>query len=132
MESFDIQTRIRYSETDQMGVVYHGNYAAFLEIGRTEWMRKKGLSYKELEQNGVMLPVVSLTMNYKKPACYDDLITIKTFFKSQTGAKIEFDYEIYNEKGDLLTTAYSLLVFVNKETGRPMAPPTYVSEKINV
>lgn len=132
MESFDIQTRIRYSETDQMGVVYHGNYAAFLEIGRTEWMRKKGLSYKELEQNGVMLPVVSLTMNYKKPACYDDLITIKTFFKSQTGAKIEFDYEIYNEKGDLLTTAYSLLAFVNKETGRPMAPPTYVSEKINV
>lgn len=130
MKSFDIQTRIRYSETDQMGVVYHGNYAAFLEIGRTEWLRKKGLSYKELEKNGVMLPVVSLTMNYKKPALYDDLITIKTFFKSQSGAKIEFEYEIFNENGELLTTAYSLLVFVNKNTGRPMSPPDYVKNKI--
>jgi len=123
-------TRIRYAETDQMGVVYHGNYAVFLEMGRVEWLRNIGISYKWMEENGIMLPVVSLTMNYKKPAKYDDLITIKTIFKKQTSVRIEFDYEIYNEEGELLTTGYSMLVFVNMKTGRPTAPPDYLIEKL--
>ena len=131
MREFQFQVRVRYAETDQMAVVYHGNYAQYFEMGRVEWLRNMGISYNWMEDNGVMLPVVSLTMNYKKPARYDDLLTVKTILKSQTSVKIEFDYEIYNEENELLTTGYSMLVFVNMKTGRPMLPPTYVLEKIN-
>ncbi|WP_296149331.1 thioesterase family protein [uncultured Flavobacterium sp.] len=130
MREFEFKVRVRYAETDQMGVVYHGNYAQYFEMGRVEWLRNLGLSYKFMEENGIMLPVVSLTMNYKKPARYDDLILVKTIFKSQTSVKIEFDYEIFNEKEELLTTGTSMLVFVDMKTGRPTLPPTYVSEKL--
>ena len=131
MKIHEFNVRVRYSETDQMGVVYHGNYAQYFEMGRVEWLRNMGVSYKWMEENGVMLPVVSLTMNYKKPARYDDLITVKTIFKSQTSVKIEFDYEIYNEQKELLTIAHSVLVFVDMKTGRPMLPPDYVKAKIS-
>ena len=131
MKDYEFSVRVRYAETDQMGVVYHGNYAQYFEMGRVEWLRNLGISYKWMEENGVMLPVVSLQMNYKKPARYDDLLRIKTILKSQTSVKIEFDYEIYNEQNDLLTTGYSMLVFVDMKTGRPMVPPSYVTEKIN-
>ena len=130
MREYQFQVRVRYAETDQMGVVYHGNYAQYFEMGRVEWLRNMGVSYKWMEENGVMLPVVSLSMNFKKPARYDDLLTVKTILKSQTSVKIEFDYEIYNENGELLTTGYSMLVFVDRNTGRPILPPDYVSEKI--
>ncbi|MEY2738529.1 MAG: hypothetical protein RL259_438 [Bacteroidota bacterium] len=130
MKEYQFQVRVRYAETDQMGVVYHGNYAQYFEMGRVEWLRNMGVSYKWMEENGVMLPVVSLSMNYKKPARYDDLLTVKTILKSQTSVKIEFDYEIYNENSELLTTGYSMLVFVDMKTGRPILPPDYVSEKI--
>jgi acyl-CoA thioester hydrolase len=126
-----MQIRVRYSETDQMRVVYHGNYAQYFEIGRVEWLRDRGISYKWMEENGVMLPVVSLTMNYKKPARYDELLTLKTIMKNLSSVKIEFDYELYNEKEELLTTGNSILVFVDMKTGRPMAPPEYVSELLN-
>ena len=131
MKIHEFNVRVRYSETDQMGVVYHGNYAQYFEMGRVEWLRNMGVSYKWMEENGVMLPVVSLTMNYKKPARYDDLITVKTIFKSQTSVKIEFDYEIYNEQKELLTIAHSVLVFVDMKTGRPMFPPDYIKAKIS-
>lgn len=130
MKTHEFNVRVRYSETDQMGVVYHGNYAQYFEMGRVEWLRNIGIYYKWMEENGVMLPVVSLNINYKKPARYDDLLTVKTIFKSQTSAKIEFDYEIYNEQNELLTIGSSILVFVNMKTGRPMAAPEYVKEKI--
>lgn len=130
MKEHQFSVRVRYAETDQMGVVYHGNYAQYFEMGRVEWLRNLGVSYKWMEENGIMLPVVSLTMNYKKPARYDDLLTVKTLFKSQTSVKIEFDYEIYNEEGELLTTGYSMLVFVDMKNGKPTIPPTYVIEKL--
>ncbi len=130
MKEYQFQVRVRYAETDQMGVVYHGNYAQYFEMGRVEWLRNMGVSYKWMEENGVMLPVVSLSMNYKKPARYDDLLTVKTILKNQTSVKIEFDYEIYNENGELLTTGYSMLVFVDMKSGRPILPPDYVLEKI--
>ena len=130
MREFEFKVRVRYAETDQMAVVYHGNYAQYFEMGRVEWLRNLGLSYKWMEENGIMLPVVSLTMNYKKPARYDDLIRVKTIFKSQTSVKIEFDYEIFNEKDELLTTGTSMLVFVDMKTGRPTLPPKYISEKL--
>ncbi|MFM9824702.1 acyl-CoA thioesterase [Flavobacterium sp.] len=128
MEIHQVQIRVRYSETDQMQVVYHGNYAQYFEIGRVEWLRNKGISYKWMEDNGIMLPVVSLTMNYKKPARYDELLTLKTIFKILSTVKIEFDYELYNDKGELLTTGNSILVFVDMKSGRPIAPPAYISE----
>ncbi len=128
MEYHQTQIRVRYSETDQMGVVYHGNYAQYFEIGRVEWLRNKGISYKWMEDNGIMLPVVSLTMNYKKPARYDELLTLKTILKKLSSVKIEFDYELYNEVGELLTIANSILVFVDMKSGRPIAPPTYISK----
>lgn len=131
MKYFDISVRVRYAETDQMGVVYHGNYAPYFEMGRVEWLRDLGLSYKVMEEQGVMLPVVSLTMNYKRPARYDDNLKVRTIFKSLNGVKIEFDYEIYNEKEELLTNGYSMLVFVDMKTGKPTLPPQYVLEILN-
>lgn len=130
MKEHEFNVRVRYSETDQMGVVYHGNYAQYFEMGRVEWLRNLGVSYKWMEENGIMLPVVSLNINYKKPARYDDLLTVKTIFKSQTSVKIEFDYEIYNENKELLTIASSILVFVDMKTSRPTLPPDYVNEKL--
>lgn len=131
MNYHQIEIRVRYSETDQMRVVYHGNYAQYFEVGRVEWLRNKGVSYKWMEKNGIMLPVVSLTMNYKKPARYDELLRLKTILKKQTSVKIEFDYELYNEKDELLTTGNSVLVFVDMKTGRPIAPPLYLLELLN-
>lgn len=130
MKTHEIQLRVRYSETDQMGVVYHGNYLPYFEIGRVEWLRHYGVSYKWMEENGVGLPIATLTLNYKKPARYDELLTVRTTFRSQSSVKIDFDCEILNEQGQLLTTLYIMLVFVNFATGKPMAPPDYIREII--
>lgn len=130
MREHQISIRVRYAETDQMGVVYHGNYAQYFELGRVEWLRNLGLSYKTMEEHGTMLPVVSLQMDYKKPARYDDLLNVKTILKSQTSVKIEFAYEIRNEADELLTTGHSVLVFVDIKSGRPTAPPEYFLERI--
>ena len=128
MKNHQIQLRVRYSETDQMGVVYHGNYIPYFEMGRVEWLRNKGVSYKSMEESGIALPIVSMNINYKKSARYDDLLTVRTVFKSQSSVKIEFDCEIYNEFEELLTTAQFILVFVSLKTGRPTAPPDYILE----
>jgi len=127
MQEDTVQIRVRYSETDQMGVVYHGSYIPFFEIGRVEWLRNKGISYKTLEERGVALPIVSMSINYKKPARYDDLLNVKTRLKNQTSVKIEFDCEITNEQNELLTTGHFILVFVDIKTGRPMLPPDYIN-----
>lgn len=128
MKEHQVQLRVRYSETDQMGVVYHGSYIPYFEIGRVEWLRNKGISYKELEESGIALPIVSMTINYKKPARYDDLLTVITTFKRQSSVKIEFDCEIRNEANELLTTAHFILVFVDVNLGKPIAPPKHILE----
>ena len=130
MNEHTSQIRVRYSETDQMGVVYHGNYLPYFEIGRVEWLRNKGISYKSLEDNNIGLPIASLTLNYKKPARYDDLLLVKTKLKSHNGVKVEFDCEICNDNNELLTTASFLLVFIDLKTGRPKLPPKYVLDVI--
>ncbi|WP_341214820.1 thioesterase family protein [uncultured Wocania sp.] len=132
MKFDEIQIRVRYGETDQMGVVYHGNYALYLEMGRIEWLRKQGISYKTMEENGIMLPVVSLSINYKKSACYDDVINVKTQLKKAPTAKIEFEYEITDEKGEILTTAETTLVFIDMKTNRPIRAPEYILEAIKL
>ena len=121
-----IQIRVRYGETDQMGVVYHGNYALYLEAGRIEWLRKLGISYKSMEENGIMLPVVSMNINYKKSAGYDDVINVKTQLKNIPTAKIEFEYEITNENGEIITIANTTLVFIDMKTNRPVRAPQYI------
>lgn len=130
MHKFEISFRIRYSETDQMGVVYHGNYLPFLEMGRVEWLRSLGISYKSMEENGIMLPVIFLQINYKKSAVYDDLITVVTRLKKKPTVKIEFDYNIYNEKGDLLVEANTILAFLDIETKKPIRCPDYILNKL--
>jgi acyl-CoA thioester hydrolase len=130
MSSDKIQFRVRYGETDQMGFVYYGNYAQYFEMGRTEWLRKLGITYKKMEETGIMLPVMNLNINYLKPAKYDDLLTLKTTLIKMPSAKIEFSYEVFNEENELLTTANTTLVFVNMETNKPTRAPEYVLEKL--
>lgn len=125
-----IKIRVRYSETDQMQFVYYGNYAQYFEIGRTEWLRKFGITYKSMEESGIMLPVISLNTNFHKPGKYDDLLTIKTTLIKIPTAKIEFEYEIKNEAGELLTTGNTALVFVDMKTNKPTRIPDYILSKI--
>ena len=122
--------RVRYGETDQMGYVYYGNYAQFFEIGRVEWLRNLGVSYKSLEESNIMLPVLNLNVNFLKPAKYDDLLTIVTFLKKKPLVKIEFDFEIYNEKKVLLTTGYTSLVFIDMKKNKPTKAPKDLLDKI--
>ncbi|MEM6515421.1 MAG: thioesterase family protein [Bacteroidota bacterium] len=126
-----LQFRVRYGETDQMGVVYHGNYAQYFEMGRTEWLRKFGFSYKQMEDDGIMLPVVSLEINYHKSAKYDDLLKVKTEVLKKPTVRIEFQYEIFNENDEILTTGNSVLVFFDKSRNRPTRCPDYLLEKMD-
>lgn len=125
------QLRVRYAETDQMGVVYHANYLNYFEVGRVEWLRNKGLPYKKLEEEGIGLPIVNINISYKKSAKYDDLLTIKTTLKSFEGVKVYFDCEIRNENDQLLTTAEFLLIFINLKTLKPCAPPHKIANILN-
>lgn len=115
--------RVRYGETDQMGYCYYGNYAQYFEVARVESLRELGVSYKELEDRGVMLPVSELSVKYKFPAKYDDLLTIEATITELTGARIFFDYTIVNEENTLIATAKTTLVFVAKTSMKPISPP---------
>ncbi|WP_350285533.1 thioesterase family protein [uncultured Croceitalea sp.] len=130
MDFHKFSFRVRYSETDQMGVVYHGNYAQYLEMGRVEWLRSLGVSYKSLEDGGIILPVIHLQIDYKKSAIYDDLITVETILKKQPMVKIEFDYKVYRENGELLATANTVLAFMDKKTNKPIKCPEFILQKI--
>lgn len=121
------QIRVRYAETDQMGYVYYGNYATYYEVGRVESLRSLGLSYKELEEIGVMMPVLENKSKYIAPAKYDELLTVKTTIKKKPGIRILFHYEIYNETDKLIHIGETLLVFVNMKSGRPCEPPEIMS-----
>ena len=120
MKKFSTNIRVRYGETDQMGVVYHGNYASYFEIARTEWLRNLGVTYKELENKGIMLPVISLFFNFIKSAKYDDVLTITVILKKKPLVKIEFDYEIYNQKKEKISTGNSVLAFMDMKTNKPL------------
>ena len=122
--------RVRYGETDQMGYVYYGNYAQFFEVGRVEWLRALGVSYKSLEESGIMLPVIQLNINYMKPAKYDDLLTITTIMTKKPLVKIEFDFEVHNENNDLLTTGFTSLVFMDMKKNKPIKAPEYLLDQI--
>lgn len=130
MATNEITFRIRYGETDQMGVVYHGNYPQFLEMGRISWLRSLDLSYKEMEANGVMLPVVGLEMKFIKPALFDDLVTVRTSLKKLPMVRIEFDYELRNQNEEILLTANTVLAFMDSSKKRPIKCPDYILKKL--
>lgn len=123
--------RVRYGETDQMGVVYHGNYAHYFEIGRTEFLRELGVTYKSMENSGTMLPVIALECNFKKSAFYDDVLTITTVIKKKPMVKIEFEYEITNQHHELITTGSTILAFIDIQSKKPKACPKNLLKQLN-
>lgn len=131
MHNSELSLRVRYGETDQMGVVYHGNYPQYLEMGRVEWLRSLGISYKDMEESGLKLPVISLSIRYKKPAFYDDVLTVLTSLVKPPQVKIEFDYKIVNAEGDILAEANTVLAFMEIARNKPVKCPDYLLEKLN-
>ncbi len=125
--------RVRYAETDRMDVVYYGNYAMYFEVGRVEAIRNLGISYKALEEMGIILPVVELNIKYLRPAKYDDLITIKSQIKElPQDHVIIFDQEVYNESGKLLTIGQVKLYFMDATMGKRAEMPAILKEKLAV
>ena len=130
MYQHESKVRVRYAETDQMGYVYYGNYAQYYEIGRVELIRSLGFSYKDLEDQGIMLPVLDFKIRYIRPAFYDDELTIITTVKNMPSTRITFHFECKNAAGDLLNFGEVVLVFVNKSTGKPCAPSEEIVQRL--
>lgn len=128
----ETQIRVRYSETDRMNYVYYGNYAAYFEVARVEALRSLGITYKKMEEDGLMLPVLEYSIKYFKPAFYDDLLEIKTVIPKLPEARIYFEYETYNESGLLINKASTTLVFINAKNNKPTAAPEYLLEKMRM
>jgi acyl-CoA thioester hydrolase len=125
-----IPLRIRYGETDQMGYAHHGNYAQYFEMGRMELLRDIGISYKKMEEEGIILPVYSMNTRYIKPARFDNVLTLRTILRKTPTARIIFDYEIYNSDNELITTAETVLIFVDTSKNRPIKIPENLLTKI--
>ncbi|MCU0417776.1 MAG: acyl-CoA thioesterase [Cytophagaceae bacterium] len=120
-----VQVRVRYAETDQMGYVYYGNYATYFEVARVETFRHLGCSYKSMEAQGILMPVLDFKTKFIKPARYDDVLSIKVIIKEKPGVRITFNYEVYNEHNVLLNLAETTLVFINDQF-KPTLPPDSV------
>jgi len=124
----ETKIRVRYGETDQIGFVYYGNYPEYYEVGRTEALRQLGTSYKQLEDEGILMPVIKMNVRYIKPGRYDDLLTIKTIVKEVPRTRMEFVYEIYNESGELINVGETTLIFLSKERNKPVVCPEWLAE----
>jgi acyl-CoA thioester hydrolase len=125
---FENKLRVRYAETDRMGYCYYGNFAAYFEVARVEALRSLGISYKKLEDDGIILPVLDYQIKYFKPAFYDEELRIETTIDQVKGVRILFSYKTFNEKNEQLNQASSTLVFVDFETKKPLSPPAYLLE----
>jgi acyl-CoA thioester hydrolase len=130
MYKTEIQLRVRYAETDRMGYVYYGNYATYFEVARVESLRNLGFTYKAMEDNGFVLPVLDYSIKYFKPAYYDDLLTIFTTIIKPPAARLFFEYETYNEKNELLNKASTTLVFISRHNMKPCVAPEYFVESM--
>jgi len=123
--------KVRYVETDQMGVVHHSNYAQYYELARTECFEAcSGMTYETMEAEGVMLPILELQSKFLKPALYNQVLTIKSIVKELPTVRLNVEYEIYNEEDQLINTGKTVLVFVNKETRRPCQPPANFMQNV--
>jgi acyl-CoA thioester hydrolase len=127
MYQHEVQVRVRYSETDKMGFVYYGNYAAYYEVARVEAFRAIGFSYKKMEDEGIGMPVLSMNIKYHGPAKYDDLLTIKVSIPNEPRARIKFFYEVTNPEGKLINSSETELAFMNMKTGKPARIPKELS-----
>jgi acyl-CoA thioester hydrolase len=123
MYTTEIKIRVRYGETDRMGYAYYGNYAEYFEVARVEALRNLGFSYRKIEDEGIILPVLSYSAKFIKPNFYDDEMRIKVVVKELPQARIRFDYEVFNEKNELTTIADTTLVFISRKTNKPCAAP---------
>jgi acyl-CoA thioester hydrolase len=127
----ETQIRVRYAETDQMGVVYHSNYFLYFESARAESIRQLGFTYAGMEKMGMIMPVVDVHCRYLRPALYDDLLTIKTMLKElPVHHKIEFHHEVYNEKDELLAVGKIILYFMEAKTMKRTTMPAPLLEKL--
>ena len=131
MYKSETQIRVRYAETDQMGYVYYGNYAAYYEVARVESLRQLGLSYKDLEADGIIMPVLENYSKYIAPGRYDELLTVKTIIKKWPGVKIVFNYEIYNEADELINKGETKLAFIDTASGIPCRMPDDMAEAMS-
>lgn len=122
--------RVRYAETDQMGIVHHANYPVYYEMGRTEMFRNIGLPYDEMERRGIILPLIDLHCNYKRSAYYDQELTLITQLRELPSIKIRFDYIIKNSEGEILNEGYTTLVFMDSERRRPIRVPADIEEEL--
>src|SRR6476661_2561898 len=122
MYSHETKIRVRYGETDQMGYMYYGNYAEYYEVGRVEMLRSLGMTYRSMEESGIMMPVLDMKCKYIKPARYDEEITVKVILPKKPGIRIHFQYELSNEQQELIHIGETTLVFVNMETKKPCSP----------
>ena len=131
MYTHKTKLRVRYGETDQMKYAYYGVYAQYFEVGRVELLRSLGITYKELEELGFALPVVNYNINYKKPAFYDDEITVVTLLSENPSSKLIFNYECFNANKELLNIGSVTLIFVNSKTKKVCSPPKVFLKKLN-
>ena len=122
--------RVRYAETDPMKYVYYGNYATYLEVARVELFRTLGISYDEIESQGIWLPVSEYNIKYLKPALYDEVLEIHTFIKKIPGVRVEFEYEIYNSSKQKITEAKTTLFFLDSKTNKIVKCPSFLMELI--
>ena len=131
MYTHETQVRVRYAETDKMGFVYYGNYPAYYEVARIEGFRALGFLYKEMEDAGVGMPVLTMNIQYHGPARFDDLLTVKLLIPEMPRARMKFLYEIRNEEGKLVNTGETILAFMNMETGRSVKMPERMEKSIS-
>lgn len=124
--STDIE--VRYAETDMMGIVHHASYLPWLEIARGNLLKERGISYAMLEESGILLPVVEIKMNYRRPATYDDIVTINSIIKERPFAKIRVDYELQKED-QIIADGYSIHAFMN-QSGQPIKAPRFIKETL--
>jgi acyl-CoA thioester hydrolase len=127
----ELTFRVRYNEVDRMGYVHHGNYAAYFEMGRTELMREKGLTYKGMEDSGILLPLSEFYVKYYVPALYDDLLRMETTLQSFKGVRLIFEYKIFKQDNSLVAEGKTPLAFVNSNTRKPMRPPQELIDLFN-
>ncbi len=128
MIQYDAKIRVRYGETDKMGFLYHAHYIDYYDVARTEALRSLGTTNRELEDRGVMLPVIETVSNYRNPAYYDDLLTVRVILRNLPGVKMKFEYEVYRENGELINTGHVILAFMDSATRRACRPPEWFLE----
>lgn len=131
MYSYETVIRVRYNESDRMGYLHHSVYASYFEISRTEMMRDLGISYKELEDSGILLPVYALNINYRQPAFYDDKLTVKSMLTMLPVVRLIVEYEVFNQDKQLICTATSTNVFVSASSRKPIRAPETLIQKFN-